>query len=171
MNINIKFLVVAYIIGMFVDWIFQQDWQAANKSLWLPYVKVTHYPTKKGMPIHSDSEELITPDRRISLIALLTHSYVYAFFTTLFVGGILYGTSVTAAYWIYIAIVFPSLFITHALIDTRIPVKWIMKQKGMKQKGMSQEQIDDVQNWGFMHIGIDHRLHELVLLILAFFVR
>ena len=32
---------------------------------------------------------------------------------------------------------------------------------------MSREQIDDHVNFGFMHIGIDHRLHELVILILS----
>jgi hypothetical protein len=57
------------------------------------------------------------------------------------------------------------LLITHIIIDTRIPVKWIMRFKGM-----SWEQINDYQTYGFMHIGIDHRLHELVLLVMAFIV-
>jgi len=61
--------------------------------------------------------------------------------------------------------IFWTLFISHAIIDTRIPVKWIMRFKGM-----SKEQIYDYQNYGFMHIGIDHRLHEIILLGLAMFV-
>lgn len=36
---------------------------------------------------------------------------------------------------------------------------------------MTDKQINYFQNYGFMHIGIDHRLHELVLLILAFIVK
>ena len=55
-----------------------------------------------------------------------------------------------------------TLFITHAIIDSRIPVKWIMRLKGM-----TKEQINDYIGYGFMHIGIDHRLHELVIFILS----
>jgi hypothetical protein len=132
---NIKFLIIAYLAGLFVDWVFQTDWQATNKSKW-----------GKG------------DDKRISLIALLSHSIYYAILTT----------SVTAlllADFSHIKPIFLTLFITHFIIDSRIPVKWVMRLKRMSWK-----QINDYQNFGFMHVGIDQRLHELVLIILAWFV-
>lgn len=35
---------------------------------------------------------------------------------------------------------------------------------------MTKEQIGDYDQFGFMHIGIDHRLHELVIFILSFVI-
>lgn len=35
---------------------------------------------------------------------------------------------------------------------------------------MTDDQINDTANFGFMHIGIDHRLHEAVILILALII-
>lgn len=135
MNLNLKFLVVSYIIGLFVDWIFQWSWQANHKSRW-----------------GKDDNKLF------SLLAVSSHALVYAlltsFFTLLIIGKL-------SAF----LVVFTTMFITHAIIDTRIPVKYLMRFKGM-----SWDQIHDYQNWGFMHIGIDHRLHEIVLLALAMFV-
>nr|DAX84892.1 MAG TPA: Protein of unknown function (DUF3307) [Caudoviricetes sp.] len=32
--INIEYLVVTYFVSLFVDWVFQTDWQATNKSKW-----------------------------------------------------------------------------------------------------------------------------------------
>jgi hypothetical protein len=93
-------------------------------------------------------------------MAVASHSLIYAIITStvlIFIFNYNYFT---------FSIIWDVLFVSHLLIDTRIPVKWIMRFKGM-----SWEQINDYQNYGFMHIGIDHRLHELVLLVLAFFVK
>jgi hypothetical protein len=136
MNINITWLVTAYFISLFVDWIFQWNWQAVNKSKW-----------NKGNRINA-------------FMAVASHSLIYAIITStvlIFIFNYNYFT---------FSIIWDVLFVSHLLIDTRIPVKWIMRFKGM-----SWEQINDYQNYGFMHIGIDHRLHELVLLVLAFFVK
>ena len=134
MKCNTDFLIVAYIVTMFVDWVFQAQWQAMHKSKW-------------------GKDDC----KWISLAALLTHSIVYA------------GVSVCIIHIIYSQLSVPlmvwCLFLSHAIIDTRIPVKFILKLKGM-----SDEQISDTVNYGFMHIGIDHRLHEIILLILSFFV-
>ena len=131
--INVEFLIVTYIVSLFVDWVFQADWQASNKSKW----------SKKDDKIKSAS-------------ALLSHSFVYACLTTIYVGSIIELSNDK-----YL-IMFIVLFISHAIIDTRIPVKLIMLLKGM-----TPDQIKDTKNYGFMHIGIDHRLHESVILILA----
>lgn len=134
--INIEYLVVTYFISLFVDWIFQTDWQAANKSKWSK-----------------------NDNKNISLIALSSHSLIYASITSLIVFIIL-GLN-TMQYVITII----TLFITHLIIDTRIPVKWIMRKKDM-----TYDQINDTTNYGFMHIGIDHRLHEAVIFILALII-
>jgi len=57
---------------------------------------------------------------------------------------------------------FTILLSTHFIIDNRIIVKLLMKSKGM-----SKELIEDVQSTGFLQIGIDQRLHEIVLLLIA----
>jgi len=136
MKINIDFLVVSYIIGLFIDWIFQWNWQAVNKSKW----------NKNDNKI-------------FSLWAVGSHSFIYSILTSLIS---LWITNGLIDFWV----VFIILFITHAIIDTRIPVKAIMYFKGMKK-----EQIYDYQTYGFMHIGIDHRLHELVLLVISLLIR
>ena len=135
MHINIEFLVVAYFISLFVDWIFQWNWQAVNKSKWIK----GNYP--------------------MAIVAISTHSLIYATFTMAILLLIFkYDIHTYNCMW-------NVLFISHLIIDTRILVKWIMRFKGM-----SWEQINDYQTFGFMHIGIDHRLHEMVLLVLAMFV-
>lgn len=134
MKINIEFLIAAYFVTMFVDWIFQWQWQAENKSKWGK--SANKYDT---------------------VIALLAHSATYAVLSWVI---LVWMGIIPDAYRIM-----PVLFISHAIIDSRIPVKWVMKFKGM-----TDEQINDYQNYGFMHIGIDHRLHEAVLVGLAFFV-
>lgn len=135
--INVEFLIVTYLIGLAVDWIFQVDWQAVNKSKW-----------------GKDD------NKKESAWALLSHALTYALWTIAIVRLFVRITNLSAI------IAFIVLFVTHTLIDTRIPVKWIMKFKGMKE-----EQINDYTNYGFMHIGIDHRLHELVILILSIFIK
>jgi hypothetical protein len=152
LRFNVEFLVIAYFIGLFVDWVFQTQWQANNKSMWKAF-------------IDQASGRRAMPDRRLSALALLSHSLVYAALTAALTQAILSGftLSVFAAaqtWWM-----FAVLFVTHAIIDSRIPVKWVMHMKGM-----TGEQIADIPNYGFMHIGIDHRLHELVLFVMAFFV-
>lgn len=134
--INIEYLVVTYFVSLFVDWVFQTDWQATNKSKW-------------GK----------NDNKKISLIALSSHSLIYASITSLIVFIILGLNNMQ-----YIITII-TLFITHLIIDTRIPVKWIMRKKDM-----TDDQINDTANFGFMHIGIDHRLHEAVILILALIV-
>ena len=134
---NIEFLVVSYFVGLFVDWIFQSDWQASNKSKW----------DKSDNKLNSFS-------------AVISHSAVYAILTTYIVNFCTNISNINAAIMILV------LFITHMIIDTRIPVKYIMKLKGM-----SDDQINDHIRYGFLHIGIDHRLHEMVLFILSFFIR
>ena len=57
--INVEFLVVTYLVGLFVDWVFQLEWQATNKSKW-------------GK----------NDDKALSFIALLSHSMVYATLTS-----------------------------------------------------------------------------------------
>lgn len=136
MKLNVEFLAVSYFIGMFVDWVFQWDWQAANKSNW----------GKKD-------------NKHLSFMAVSTHAFVYAFWTATLTCILTGHTNIAILVFLY-------LFVTHGLVDTRIPVKWIMRFKGM-----SEEQITDYQTYGFMHIGIDHRLHELSLLILAFLIK
>ena len=134
---NIEFLVISYFVGLFVDWIFQSDWQASNKSKWEK-----------------------SDNKFKSFSAVISHSAVYAILTTYIV---IFCTNI---YNINAVIMILVLFITHMIIDTRIPVKYIMKLKGM-----SDDQINDHVRYGFLHIGIDHRLHELVLFILSFFMR
>lgn len=134
--VDIDYLIVTYIVSLFVDWIFQTDWQAINKSKWNK-----------------------NDNREISLIALSSHSMIYASITSLIVFIILRLNHVQ--YTITII----TLFISHLIIDSKIPVKWIMRRKGM-----TCEQINDTVNYGFMHIGIDHRLHEAVIFILALFI-
>lgn len=133
--VNINFLVISYFIGLFVDWIFQWNWQAINKSKW-------------------DKND----NKLISFLAVTSHSFVYAVITS-FIVLYLIGD------FAHIILVLMVLFVSHTIIDTRILVKLIMKFKGM-----SNDQINDYQNYGFMHIGIDHRLHELVLLILSLII-
>ena len=135
--INIKFLIVTYLIGLSVDWILQWEWQATNKSKW-------------------DKSD----NKKQSFYALLSHSINYALWVTVFVNILIDLTSIQCV------IVIMALFISHAIIDTRIPVKAIMRFKGL-----TDEQINDYTNYGFMHIGIDHRLHELVILILSLFIK
>lgn len=60
--INIEYLVVTYFVSLFVDWVFQTDWQATNKSKW-------------GK----------NDNKKISLIALSSHSLIYASITSLIV--------------------------------------------------------------------------------------
>lgn len=134
--INIEYLVVTYFVSLFVDWVFQTDWQATNKSKW-------------GK----------NDNKKISLIALSSHSLIYASITSLIVFIILGLNNMQ-----YIITII-TLFITHLIIDTRIPVKWIMRKKDM-----TDDQINDTANFGFMHIGIDHRLHEAVILILSLII-
>jgi len=57
--VNVDFLVVAYFVGMFVDWVFQWNWQAFNKSKW----------SKQDNKI-------------LSISAVTSHSFIYAVFTT-----------------------------------------------------------------------------------------
>lgn len=134
MRINTDFLIVTYIVGLFIDWVFQFDWQAINKSKW-------------GK----------NDNKSLSFMALLSHSVIYGSLTSIIVQ---YIVGLTPRQYGVITFV---LILSHIIIDTRIPVKWIMKYV----KQMKQEQIDDTLNYGFMHIGIDHRLHELVILILS----
>lgn len=134
MHCNVEFLIVSYIVSMFVDWVFQTNWQASNKSKW-------------GK----------NDDYRISFLAVTSHSFIYACITTWVLAFFISGLPL---YRIFLV-----LFISHTIIDTRIPVKIIMRWKGL-----STEQINDTVNYGFMYIGIDHRLHEATLLILAMFV-
>lgn len=134
---NTDFLIVSYIVGMFVDWVFQTNYQAFNKSKW-------------GA----------NDNKFYSLGALCRHSLTYSFITTIVVTVIL-NLSRHFALLMYIV-----LLLSHAIIDTRIPVKFILKLKGL-----SKEQINDSVNFGYLHIGVDQRLHELVLLVLAFFIK
>ena len=137
MHINVEFLVVSYFVTLFVDWVFQWQWQALNKSKW-----------ERGSNYFK------------SAIAVVSHSFIY----TLLSSGII--ALVTSPTWATIHLIFWVLFLSHVIIDTRIPVRWIMKFKGL-----TDEQIMDYANYGFMHIGIDHRLHEAVLFVLALFVK
>lgn len=135
MRIDLSFLVVALIIGLFVDWIFQWSWQSNNKSKW------------------SKNDNKLK-----SLLAVTSHSFIYALltsWTTLFIINKMQ----------YLLFVFSVLFISHTIIDTRIPVKYIMRFKGL-----SWEEINDYKSFGFMHVGIDHRLHEMTILILAMMI-
>ena len=135
MKLDLKFLVVSYIIGLFIDWVFQWSWQANNKSRW-------------GK----------NDNKMLSLAAVTSHALVYALLTSFITLPLIGKMS-------HFLTVFTTLFISHAIIDTRIPVKYLMRFKGM-----SWEEIYDYKNSGFMHIGIDHRLHEIVLLVLAMII-
>lgn len=135
--INVEFLIVTYLVALFVDWVFQWDWQATNKSKW----GEKDYKLLSGM-------------------ALFTHSLIYSALTVFIVLPIVGLRSTEKA-----AMMFTILFISHAIIDSRIPVKAIMKFKGM-----SDSQINNYTHYGFMHIGIDHRLHEMVILLLSMII-
>ena len=134
-NINIKFLIICYLISKIADWIFQSQWQADHKSKW-----------------NKQDDKLDSTD------AAFTHSIIYSGVTTI-------GLLIFYGYFPTYIMVLCVLFFTHLFIDTRIPVKWIMRVKGL-----TKEQIADVQNTGFLQIGIDQRLHEFVILILALFI-
>lgn len=134
---NVEFLLCAYFISLFVDWVFQWQKQAVNKSNWV-----------KG-------------NRLEAFFADFFHSMIYAVLTSFGVYFcILFGASFSFPWWL-----FHVLLVTHFIIDTRIPVKAIMRFKGISKEDMSNPRMD------FMHIGIDHRLHEMVLLVLAFFIK
>ena len=135
--VNVEFLIVTYLVALFVDWVFQWDWQATNKSKW-------------------DEKDY----KLLSGIALFTHSLMYATITMLIVVPIV-GLNVQQA-----AIMVITLLVSHAIIDSRIPVKAIMKFKGM-----TDTQINNHRDYGFMHIGIDHRLHELVIFVLSMIIK
>lgn len=133
--VNVEFLVVTYFVSLFVDWVFQWQWQAINKSKW--------------------SRE----DNKIkSGLAVTSHSLIYALITTIISLKLINQMN-------EFLIVFTVLFVSHVVIDTRIPVKYIMRFKGL-----TWNEIYDYQSYGFMHIGIDHRLHEITILILSIFV-
>jgi hypothetical protein len=136
MRINVQFLVISYFVSLFVDWILQWECQAINKGKWI-----------KGNYLNA-------------IGALVSHSYVYAFFTLTIL--VLLRVIVTD---FQVSTVSLTLFISHVIIDTRIPVKLIMRFKGM-----SWDQINDYNTYGFMHINIDQRLHEFVLFILSYIV-
>ena len=136
---DVQFLVLVYFVGMFVDWVFQTNWQAANKSRWASGDNKTQ-----------------------SLRALLTHAVIYGAGTTLPV-ALLLGRAQDLGFY---GLVLTALTVTHAFIDSRIPVRWVMKYV----KRMRDDQIDNYAEYGFLHLGIDHRLHELVIVFLSFFV-
>jgi len=97
-------------------------------------------------------------NKLLSFCAVTSHSFIYAILTAIVT---LYLIKDFSNFYV----VFLTLFISHMIIDTRIIVKYIMRFKGL-----TWEQIYDYQNYGFMHIGIDHRLHEIVLLVLSIFL-
>lgn len=139
---NVEFLLIIYFVSLSVDWIFQTSWQATNKSAWHQW---WNYKTPA--------------------LALLSHSLMYAALTTtitLYMMLKFYSITSFAEYWVMFFI----LFLSHTAIDSRIPVKWIMRLKGM-----TKYQVNDTDKFGFMHIGIDHRLHEIVLLCMAFYIK
>jgi len=127
---NLEFLILSIIIGRIVDFIFQFDWQARNKSKW-----------SKG------------DDLKTSTIALFSHAWIYAFLTTFIVGLLLqidYAKNL---------IVLCVLLFSHMIIDSRFPVKWIMRMHG---------KIKDEKILPLLSTEIDQRLHEIILLILSF---
>lgn len=162
------FLVVVHYVGTIIDWIFQWQWQAINKSKWFSEKKIIKAqfkpiyksPYTKLTPSELKTEKEEKPNYLLSFLAVTSHAFVYSAFTT------------NIIYWLKIIsleqflVVFIYLFLTHAIIDTRIPVKWLMKFKGL-----SDDQINDYQNYGFMHLGLDHRLHELSIFILALIMK
>lgn len=136
MNINFEFLIIAFIVSPIVDWILQWEWQAMNKSRW-----------GKG------------DNKKLSLSALFTHSWVYASVVTLvcLLLGVL-GNNKSL-------MVLLVLFISHFIIDNRYIVKLVLRFKGI-----SKYDVENNKNLGFLHIGIDRRLHELVILLLSLFI-
>jgi len=119
---NLEFLVVALLVSKLVDWIFQTQWQAENK-------------TRKWD-------------------ALYTHSLMYSGLTSLFL------TVIIRASYAYVS-VFMILFLSHIVIDDR----WIVKRI-MMFKGMTKHQVYS-KEYGWLELGIDQRLHELVILGMA----
>lgn len=85
---------------------------------------------------------------------LTIHSYIYANYTSF----ILY-ILLSLTFYRYVFIIW-ILFVTHWIIDTRIPVKKIMYLKGIKYEEMDTK-------YGWLQIEVDQRLHELVILMLA----
>ena len=117
--LNTDFLIVIYIVSKIVDWLFQSDQEAREKTS--------------------------------NKLALVSHSLRYAVLTNIITTLIVPNPNSI--------FVFVYLFITHAIIDDRRIVKWVMKLKGTPQDAP-----------GFLEVGIDQRLHELSLLVLAIII-
>jgi ABC-type Fe3+ transport system permease subunit len=142
MKLNVELLLVLLIVGAAVDWILQWQWQAMNKSKW------------NGKRWGGEC----ALQRKRSWAALLTHCLTFAFVTTTAVAFLVPGFYGTHA----MTQCFYGLFLSHILIDNRYPVKWILRMKGL-----SWGEIEG-PDYGYLHIGVDQRLHELAALILAF---
>lgn len=95
---------------------------------------------------------------------LFSHSLVYAFLTSFLTMIIIYSNEMFIWFVVTLAITVV-LFISHLLIDNRYIVKLIMRAKGV-----TWEQINSPE-YGWMQIGIDQRLHELVILGIGLIMR
>ncbi len=121
---NLEFLVAAVIVATAIDWIFQSQYQAENKTA--------------------------------NFWVLLEHSLYYSI-PTVFVMVMLniIAPGLIAGY------IWATLLISHMIIDNRYIVKFIMYLKGL-----SWEQING-KEWGWLQVGIDQRLHDIVILAIA----
>ena len=59
---------------------------------------------------------------------------------------------------------FLGLFVSHMIIDNR----WIVKQIMIHVRHLTKEQVYGVeQKWAWLEVGIDQRLHDLVIVALV----
>ncbi len=89
-----------------------------------------------------------------NVIELLEHSLWYAtltYFGVVLVTGTIFSMS----------IVFPALVISHIIIDNRFLVKLIMYVKGLTWVEVNSKK------YAWLQIGIDQRLHDIVILLIA----
>lgn len=100
------------------------------------------------------NKDNITSDSKVRNYTLFLHSFVYATLTYIFTLLILqrdHGVHV----WII-------LFLSHLYIDSRIPINFILKFKGVLEKDYRNN-----KDYGYLIMAVDQRLHELVILIIV----
>jgi len=94
-------------------------------------------------------------NKTTSFKVLFEHSLTYALYTTSIPVLIVGITNLFIIIYLFVM-----LLITHILIDDRRLVKYIMSKKEIKPEDMSKSFL-------WLQIGIDQRLHELVILVMA----
>ena len=96
------------------------------------------------------------------MVALWAHSMWYA--TTTWIILLILFTSTFYRNDFTSLVFFLGLFISHAIIDNR----WVVKQIMIHVRHLTKEQVYGVeQKWAWLEVGIDQRLHDLVVVALV----